>query len=51
MLHQSDNLNFVFGCAVISDLYLFQEVVLLNSCFIFYANLILSLINKVKTGT
>ena len=52
MLDQSDNLNYyVFGCAVISDLYLFQEIVLLNPCFIFSKNLILPLIDKVKTGT
>ena len=39
MLDQSDNLNdFFFGCAVISDLYLFQEIVLLNSCLIFSKN-------------
>ena len=37
-------------CVVISDLYLFQEVVLLNPCFIFSKNLILSLIDKVTTG-
>ena len=39
------------GCAIISDLYLFQEVVLLNHCLIFSKNLILSLIEKVTTGT
>ena len=40
----------VFGCVVISDLYLFQEIVLLNPCFISSKNLILSLIDKVTTG-
>ena len=39
-----------FGCVVISDLYLFQELVLLNPCYIFYKNLILSFIDKVTTG-
>ena len=38
------------GCVVISDLYLFQEMVLLNSCFIFYVNLMLSFIEKVTTA-
>ena len=38
-----------FVCVVISDLYLFQEIVLLNPCFIFSKNLILSLIDKVTT--
>ena len=41
----------VFGCVVISDLYFVQEIVLLNACFIFSKNLILSLIDKVTTGT
>ena len=50
MLDQSDNLSFFFGCVVISELYLFQEIVLLNPCFIFSKNLILSLIDKVTTG-
>ena len=40
-----------FGCAVIWDLYLFQEIVLLNPCFTFFKNLILSLIDKVTTAT
>ena len=39
-----------FVCAVISDMYLFQEIVVLNPCFIFSRNLIL-LIEKVTTGT
>ena len=40
-----------FGCVVISDLYLFLEIVILNSCFVFSGNLILSLIDKATTGT
>ena len=40
-----------FGCVVISDLYLLKEIVLLNPCFIFSKNLVLSLIDKVTTGT
>ena len=51
MLDQSDNLNYCFLFVVISDLYLFQENVLLNPCFIFSKNLILSLTDKVRTGT
>ena len=52
MLDQSDNPNYCFAdCVVISDLYLFQEIVLLNPCFIFSKNLILSFINKVTTRT
>ena len=47
MLDQSDNLNYCFlGSAVISDLYLFQEIALLNPYFIFSKNLILLLIDK-----
>ena len=34
-------------CVVILDLHLFQEIILLNFCFMFF----LSFINKVKTGT
>ena len=41
----------VFGCVVILDLYLFHEVALLNPCFMFSRNLILSLIDKVTSGT
>ena len=41
----------VFGCVFILDLYLFHEIVLLNDCIIFSKNLILSLIDKVTTGT
>ena len=52
MLDQSDNLNYCFFvCVIISDLYLFQEIVLLNLCFIFSKNLILPLTDKVTTGT
>ena len=40
-----------FGWVVVSGLYLFQEIVLLNPCFIFSKKLILSLIKKVTTGT
>ena len=51
MLDQSDNRNYwYFGCVVISDLYLFQEIVLLNRYFIFGKYLVLSLIHKVTTG-
>ena len=52
MLDQSDGQKFsFFACVVISVLYLFQEIVLLNPCFIFSNNLILSLIDKVTTET
>ena len=52
MLDESDGLNYYFfACVVISVLYMFQEIVLLNPCFIFSNNLILSLIDKVATGT
>ena len=52
MLNQSDNLNYYFLVVLlISDLYLFEEIVLLNPCFIFFENLILSSIDKVTTGT
>ena len=37
-----------FSCAVISDLYMFQEIVILNLCFIFSKNLILSFIDRVQ---
>ena len=43
MFDQSDKLLF-FGCVFISDL-------LLSPCLIFFKNLILSLIDKVTTGT
>ena len=51
MLDQSDKLKCFFICAVISNLNLFQEIVLLNPCSIFSKNLILSFLDKVKTGT
>ena len=48
-MDQSDNPNHCFfGCVVIVDIY-FQEIVLLNLCFVFSKNLI-SLIEKVTTG-
>ena len=48
---QSDNLSYYFfGYVAISDLYLFQEIVLLNPWFIFSKNFILSFIDKVATG-
>ena len=40
-----------FGCLVISELYLFQETVLLNPCFTFFKNLMLSFNYKVTIGT
>ena len=40
-----------FGYVVNSDLYLFQEFVHLSSCFIFSNILMLSMIDKVTTGT
>ena len=40
-----------FVCLVISDIYLFQEIALLNPSFILFKNLILSFIDKVATGT
>ena len=52
MLDKSDNLSYCFFAYVdISDLYLFQEIILLNLCFIFSKNVILSFIDKVTTGT
>ena len=52
MLDWSDNLNYYFfGCVVISDLHLFQEIFLLNPWFIFSKTLILLLTDKVTTGT
>ena len=39
-----------FPCVVISDLYLFQEIVLPNPCFMFSKNLILSFVDKVTIG-
>ena len=39
-----------FACVVISDIYLFQEIVLSNPCYIFSKKLILSFIDKVTTG-
>ena len=48
MLDQLHNLNYYFFN---SGLYLFQGIVLLNPCFIYSENVILSFINKVATGT
>ena len=39
-----------FGSALISDLYLFQETILLNPCFKCSKNLMLLFIDKVTTG-
>ena len=51
MLDQSDNLNHVFWlCCYFRSIFV-SEMALLNPCFIFSKNLILSLIDKVKTGT
>ena len=41
----------ILVCVVISDLYLFEEIVLLNIYFIYFKNFILSLIDKVRTAT
>ena len=38
-------------CVVLSDLYSVQEVVILNTCFVFSRNLILSSIDKRTPGT
>ena len=35
-----------WGCVDISDLHLFQEIVLLNPCYKFFKNLILWFIDK-----
>ena len=39
------------GCVMISDLYLFQEIVLFNPCFNFPKNLMLFFIDIVTNGT
>ena len=41
----------MLGWVVISDLYLFHDINLLNPCFKFSKNLILSLIDKMTTGS
>ena len=41
----------ILVCVVISDLYLFEEIILLNIYFILFKNFILSLIDKVRTAT
>ena len=52
MLDQSYNPNYLFLCrVVISDLYLFQEILMLNPCFRFYKKLMLSFIDKKTSGT
>ena len=52
MLDESNNLNYCcFFCVVISDLCFSQKIVLLNPCFIFPKDLLLSLIDKVITET
>ena len=50
MLDKSNNLNCSF-LVVISDLYSFQQIVLLNLCFVFSKNSISSFIEEVTTGT
>ena len=51
MLDQSYNLNCCFfGCDVISDLCLFQDIVLLNSCSKFSKRLMLLFTDKFTTG-
>ena len=52
MSDQSNELNCsFFGCVVVSDLFFFQETVLLNPCFMFSKNLVLWFIDQVTTGT
>ena len=53
MLDQSYNPDCFFGggCAVVSNLYLYQETVLLNRYFMFSGNLMLLFLDKVATGT
>ena len=47
MLDQSDNLNYLFFvCVVITNLCFFEEMFLLNPCFVLSKSLILSLIDK-----
>ena len=46
MLDQADNLKYCFRLYSFLDQYLFQEIVLSNPCFIFYKNMILSLIDN-----
>ena len=50
MLDQSYSLDLFFGCFVISYLYLFQEIVLLNPCYMSSKDLMLSFIDKVIIG-
>ena len=51
MLDQSDNLNYFFACFVISDLYFFEEINLLNPYFISSRHFMLPFIDNVITGT
>ena len=51
MLDQSDNLNHVFWLFCYFRSIFVPEIALLNPCFIFSKNFILSLIDKVTTGT
>ena len=47
-----DESKLLFSDGVVtSDLYLFQEIILLNPCFIFSKTLALSLINRVTNET
>ena len=45
------NLICFFDCEVISDLDLFQDIILLNPCFMFPKHLMLSFIDTVTTET
>ena len=52
MLDYCHNLNYCFlGCVVITDPYLFQEILSLHPCFMFSKNLVLPPVDKVTTGT
>ena len=51
MLDQSDNVGyFFFGCVIISDLYLFQKIILSNPSFIFSKSFILLFTGKLTSG-
>ena len=45
-----DQNHFILFCIVISDLYLFQDIVLLNPCIKFLRNFMLSFMDKLSTG-
>ena len=51
MLDQSYNINCFLDCVLISHLYLSQEIVLLNPCYMFSKSLMLLFIDKVTTRT